>query len=265
MRAYAKINLSLDVLGKREDGYHNIQSVMQQIDLSDELELKEHDDIVVQSQYKDDIILRAVLKLQELYGVKKGVMVTVKKNIPVGAGFGSASTNAAVALKALNELWGLGLSEGKLMEIGAGLGADVPFCIKGGCCFVSGIGEKVEEINGFEMHVVLVGLGYSIATKEAYDELDKKDYGMKESSLRLKDADSVKGIASCLNNDFINIQKDDVKGIISDVISCGALNASITGKGPAVFGIFESEEKAVDAYNKLKDKYDWVYRTKTIS
>jgi len=263
VKAYAKINLSLDVLGKREDNFHDINSVMQQIDLYDELSFEKSEDITVQSQFKDDIILKTVLKLKELFRIKKGVTVLVKKNIPVSAGFGGGSADAAATLKSLNELWGLNLKIEDLIKIGSEIGSDVPFFLIGGSCFVSGKGEIVERINIPEMDILLVSPGYEISTKEAYEKLDGMNYDKKYSSLKSKKLKDVKEIASLLHNDFIHIQKEDVKNIIKEVIGNGALNASITGKGPSVFGIFGDKEKAERAYENLKDKYKFVYLVKT--
>lgn len=263
-KAYAKINLSLDVLGKRRDNFHEINSVMGQIDLCDELTFEKFEDIIVQSQFRDDIILRTIMKVRGLFCVDKGVTVFVKKNIPVSAGFGGGSADAAATLMALNDLWNLNLKIEDLVKIGSEIGSDVPFFLIVGCCFVSGKGEIVEKIDMPEMDILLVNPGYEIPTKEAYLELDKIGYEKKYSSLKMKGLRDVKDIAGGLYNDFIHIQKEDVKEIINKVIGYGALNASITGKGPAVFGIFENKEKAERAYENLKDKYKFVYLGKTI-
>ena len=264
VKAYAKINLSLDVLDKRKDGFHDINSVMQQIELCDELSFEKSSDIMVHSQFKDDIILKTIMKLKELFGIDAGVTVSVKKNIPVGGGFGGGSADCAVTLNALDELWGLNLGIVELIKIGSDLGADVPFCIMGGSCFVSGKGELFEKKDIPPMDILVINQGYGISTKDAYDELDGKQYEHKFSSLKLKNMDDVKQIAENLHNDFIHIQKDDVNGIIRDVKNEGALGASITGKGPSVLGIFENEEKAKQAYENLKDKYKFVWVGKTI-
>jgi 4-diphosphocytidyl-2-C-methyl-D-erythritol kinase len=264
VKAYAKINLSLDVLDKRKDNFHNINSVMQQIELYDELSFEKSPDVIVQSQFKDDIILRTIMKLKELKSIKEGVTVSVKKNIPVGGGFGGGSADCAATLNALDELWGLNLGIVELIKIGSDLGADVPFCIMGGSCFVSGKGESFEKMDIPAMDILIINPGYGISTKDAYMELDEKQYERKSSSLKLKNLDNVKKIAENLHNDFINIQKDDVKKIIDDVKANGALGASITGKGPSVFGIFENEEMAKKAYENLEDKYKFVWMGKTI-
>ncbi len=264
VKAYAKLNLALDVLDKRKDDYHNLNSVMQQINLYDELSFEKSKDVIVQSQFKDDIILKTVMKLKELFKVKEGVSVSVKKNIPVAAGFGGGSSDAAATLIALNELWGLNLGVDELVKIGEDIGSDVPFFIKGKTCFVSGKGEIVEKIDLPDMDILLINPGYEISTKEAYDELDREEYENKSSSLRLRSLKDVKDISANLHNDFIHIQKDEIKEIIKELIDNGALNASITGKGPTVFGIFEDEEKAKKVYENLKNKYKFVYLTRTL-
>lgn len=264
IKAYAKINLSLDVLGKREDGFHEINSVMGQIDLYDELSFEKSGDIIVQSQFKDDIILKTIMKVRELFQIDEGVTVFVKKNIPVSAGFGGGSADAAAALMALNELWGLNLKIEDLIKIGSEIGSDVPFCLIGGMCFVAGKGEIIKKIDLPEMNVLVVNPGHEISTKEAYEKLDKMNYEKRFSSLKLKGLRDVKEIAAGLHNDFIHIQKEDVKEIVKGFIEYGALNASITGKGPAVFGIFENKEKAEEAYSGLKNKYEFVYLCETV-
>ena len=122
----------------------------------------------------------------------------------------------------------------------------------------------IKKLKGIEMDIVLANPGYEIKTENAYNELDKKEHGKKESSLKLKDARNAKEAASGMHNDFIHIQKDDVKKIINNLIDNGALNTSITGKGPTVFGIFENEKKAKNAYEKLRNNYPFVYKGKTI-
>lgn len=263
IKAYAKINLTLDILNRRKDNYHYIHSIMQQIDLFDEITFEKSEDVIAQSQFKDDIILRTILRLKELFQIEDGVNVFVKKNIPVSVGFGGGSADSAATLIALNELWNLNLKIEDLIKIGAEIGADVPFCLIGSSCFVSGKGEIVKKVNMPQMDILVVSPGYEISTKWAYEKLDKMRYERKFSSLKLKNLKGIKDIAKNVHNDFIHIQRNDVREMIKGVIDNGALNASITGKGPTVFGIFEDKEKAKKAYENLKDRYKFVYLTKT--
>ena len=265
LKSYAKLNLALDVLGRRSDNFHEINSVMQQIDLYDELTFETSEEIIVQSQFKDEIILKTIMKVKELFNIGQGIKVLTNKHIPAAAGLAGGSSDAAATLIALNKLWNLNLNQENLIKIAADIGSDVPFFIGGKSCFVSGRGEIIEKINLPEMHIVLINPGYGISTKQAYEELDKTIHEKKFSSLKLKNSENIKEIAENLHNDFINLQKPEIKTIIRELIKNGALNASITGKGPTVFGIFETKEKAQQAYNNLKYKYNWVFLTKTIT
>ncbi|MFH2028897.1 MAG: 4-(cytidine 5'-diphospho)-2-C-methyl-D-erythritol kinase [Nanoarchaeota archaeon] len=258
IKAYAKLNLCLDVLDKREDGFHNINSIMQQINIYDELEFKESSDVKVHSPIKDDIIFKTALKLRDMFNVEKGVEIFVKKNIPVGSGLGGGSADASATLIELNNLWDLGLGIDEMVKIGVSIGADVPFFLYGGRCFVCGIGEKVEKISSKEMDILLVNPGYGISTKDAYSKLDHVDFQRTNSSLRFKDGEFL------LHNDFINIQKDDVIKIIEEVKKLGALDVSITGKGPTVFGVFDDGAKLDNAYKMMKDSYPFVHKTRTV-
>ena len=265
MKAYAKINLSLDILNKRKDGFHNLNSVMRQIDLSDELEFSELDEVIVESPIKEDIVLKTALKLKQLFSVKKGIKIKIKKNIPISSGLGGGSSDAALTLLVLNKLWDLGLKTDYLVKIAADLGADIPFFLYNKCSFVSGTGDEVVPMQGTEMNILLINPGYAISTKEAYNQLDKKEHGKKKNSLKLKNKKEIKEIASLLHNDFIAIQKQDVLDIIDEIKKNGALNASITGKGPTVFGIFKNRKKAQQAYEALKNQYPFVYLTRTLT
>ncbi|MBU0628273.1 MAG: 4-(cytidine 5'-diphospho)-2-C-methyl-D-erythritol kinase [Nanoarchaeota archaeon] len=283
LKSYAKINLSLDVLGKREDSFHEINSVMQKIDLYDELSFEKSKEVIVNSQFKDDIILKAINKVKELFQIEEGITVSLKKNIPVAAGLAGGSSDAATTLIALNELWNLNLTADSLIKIAADIGSDIPFFLSGNTCFVAGRGEIVQPITLPEMNLILVNPGYELSTKQAYSDLDNKHHKTAFSSLKLlsnsknlkglgnsknfqsKNSKNTKEIAQNLHNDFIHIQKDGVNQIINKLIENGALNASITGKGPTVFGIFETQEKAQEAYKNLKDKYPFVHLTKTIN
>lgn len=263
LRAHAKINLTLDILEKRPDNFHEINSVMQQIDLYDELIFTKSEETIVNSQIKEDIILKTINKVKELFNINQGITVDVKKNIPIAAGLAGGSSDAAATLLALNELWNLNLNQENLIKIAAEIGSDIPFFITNKSSFISGKGERVETINLPQINLILINPSYEISTKEAYEQLDKINYEKKFSSLKLKNKNNIKEIAENLHNDFINIQKPEIKEIINELITNRALNASITGKGPTVFGIFETEEKAQQAYNNLKDKYKFVYLTKT--
>ncbi|MFH1642235.1 MAG: 4-(cytidine 5'-diphospho)-2-C-methyl-D-erythritol kinase [Nanoarchaeota archaeon] len=262
MKAYAKINLTLDILDKRKDGLHNLNSVMQTIDLFDELEFKKCDEIIVHSKISDDIIKRTALKIKQLFDVEGGVEIDVKKNIPVGAGLGGGSSDAAATILGLNSLWQLDLDLQSMVNIASELGSDVPFFLYNSCCFVSGFGDVVEPITGYGSDIVLANPGYELSTASAYAKLDKINYPKLHSSFKY--AKKPAEFSSDLHNDFIHIQNKDVMDLLLEMKEHGALNSSITGKGPTVFGIFASAKKADHAYNKLINKYPFVYKTKTL-
>lgn len=265
-KAYAKINLCLDVFSKKEE-LHELNSVMAKINLYDEIVFDKNKDVMVNTPFKDDIVIKAVEKLMFLFNIEEGVRIEVLKSIPTEAGLAGGSSDAATALLALNDLWKLNLAREDLSEIGTELGSDVAFFLGGNTCFVSGVGDKVKSLGGVEMNIVLVKPDYSISTRDAYDELDNKKFECKKTSLKLKEALSrrdIKEISSLLHNDFIYIQKEDVLNLIKEMKELGAMNASITGKGPTVFGIFENEDKAKEVYEKLKGKYKFAYLGKTI-
>jgi len=265
LKAYAKINLSLDILEKREDNYHEINSVMQQINFYDELTFEKSDKIEVNTQFEDDIILKTINKVKQLFNIEQGIKVDIKKNIPTAAGLAGGSSDAATTLTALNELWNLKLKREDMIKIGADLGSDIPFCIAGGSCFVSGKGEIIERIKLPELNLLIINPGYEISTKQAYEDLDKTEYQKTFSSLKLKSSKNITDITNNLHNDFINIQKQDVKQLIKELKDLGALNASITGKGPTVFAIFNTQEKTKEAYMNLKGKHKFACLCKTIN
>ena len=179
IKSYGKINLGLDVLYKRQDGYHEIRTIMQQIDLSDTLVMREiEEDIELDCNNKElpldstNLVYRAWKKLQEKTGINKGIQINIHKNIPIAAGLAGGSSNAATVLKGLNELWNLGLSEEELREIGVEIGADVPFCIMGGTALAEGIGEKLTKLKSFkDKNLLLVNPGIGVSTAEVYGNL----------------------------------------------------------------------------------------------
>ena len=183
LKSYAKINLSLDVLGKREDSFHEINSVMQKIDLYDELSFENSKETIVKSQFKEDIILKAINEVKEIFQIEEGITVSLKKNIPVAAGLGGGSSDAAATLIALNELWGLNLTPKTFIKIASEIGSDIPFFLAGNTCFVAGRGDIVQPITFPEMNIILINPGYELSTKQAYSDLDDKHRKTTFSSL----------------------------------------------------------------------------------
>ena len=268
-KAYAKINLSLDVTGKRDDGYHDLKTVMQTVDLYDTLTFRKTDTgtITLASTpapvptNDDNLIVKACRLMRETYGITDGVDIDLVKEIPVQAGLGGGSADAACTLRAMNDLFSLGLSTEKLCGLGATLGADVPFCVRGGTCLAKGIGEILTPLPSPPACTVLIAKPpEGISTKEAYETLDLKPIDehpdVKLMEFALKTAD-LKTLCASMGNVFEPIVERrlpvirDLRLIMRDY---GALRAMMTGSGPTVFGLFTDENEAVKAYRVLKTR-----------
>jgi len=269
LKSHGKINLGLDVLYKRDDGYHEINTIMQQIDLSDTLIIKENnkEDIVIKTDNKDlpldssNLIYKAWAKIKEKTGIKKGIEVVVEKNIPIAAGLAGGSSNAATVLKGLNELWQLGLAEEDLQKIGLEIGADVPFCITGGTALAEGIGEKLTKLKSFkDINLLLVNPGMQILTAEVYASLrpnGKRKMNI-EKVIEFIENNDLYALAKSIVNvmEEVVIKKNPIiLEIKEDLLDCGALCSLMSGSGPTVFGLFDDLEKLNFCKGKLTNKY----------
>lgn len=182
LESYAKINLALDILYKRDDGYHEINTIMQQIDLKDRVVIRNKDSgIDIQCNNKDvpidrnNLVYKAWEKIREKTGINRGVGIIIDKKIPIAAGLAGGSSNGGAVLKGLNLLWDLNLSDEELMEIGKKIGADVPFCIMGGTAWARGIGEKLTKLKGFSgYNILLANVGIPVSTEWVYKNMDLK-------------------------------------------------------------------------------------------
>ncbi len=278
--SYAKINLFLKIGRKLGSGYHNLQSVMQRIELSDNLEIEplSEDKIVIQSTNleianESNLAYKAALLLKKKYKVKQGARIFIGKNIPLEAGLGGGSSNAATALLNLNKLWGLRLKEKQLIELASQIGSDVPFFIGENAAFVEGIGDKIKWIKkSFSINVVLINPGFRVSTKWAYSAFDrqrprqKTKAGINALAKALEKKD-IKEIANNLYNDFEPIVMKKYKvinEIKTNLLRNDALNALVSGSGPTVFGIFNSIYEAREAFFKIQYDYPFVFLTKTI-
>lgn len=276
MESYGKVNLALDVLYKREDGYHEINSVMQQINLKDTLifsDLKEG--IIIESDSKDiplnehNLVHRAWLKLKEISKINRGIHIKIEKRIPVAAGLAGGSSNCAATLLALNQLWDLGLSLETLMYIGVSIGADIPFCLLGGTAKAQGIGDRLTKLKPFKEKYILLGNpGIEVSSADAYNKINLN-----------KDRLNIDKLIICMGNEDLKCVAKNMKnamepGIIKEypvisqikdiMIDNGALGALMSGSGPTVFGLFEDQDKMLFAKNKLLEKIDKVYDCLTI-
>lgn len=278
--AFAKLNLSLDIVGRLPDGYHEMKMVMQSVALCDDvrIRLREDDSVTAKCDLRylpcDDRNLavraaRSFLKAAGLVGT--GVDIELKKRIPVCAGLGGGSSDAAAVLRGLNRLTGAGMDEKQLCEIGFTLGSDVPFCIAGGTVLARGKGEKLTELPPVpECHIVICKPGFSISTPELFSQIRCERIRCRPDTDGLIGsigAGDVRGIARRLYNVFEDVLPKKYAGI-SDVRSrlmdCGALGVAMSGTGSAVFGIYESSDRAAAAYEILRSEYRDCFLTKTV-
>ncbi|MBO5416931.1 MAG: 4-(cytidine 5'-diphospho)-2-C-methyl-D-erythritol kinase [Clostridia bacterium] len=273
VKAYAKINLHLDVVSKYENGYHEVRNVMQSVSLCDDVEVALNEEgknslwcnIPTVPTDEKNIAWRAANLFFEKCGLSLGADIRINKRIPVAAGMAGGSTDGAAVLKALNELCGNPLSESELLELGGRLGADVPFCIKGGTGYADGIGAQLHDFAKMPPCYLVVACGKEgVSTPWAYSTLDAlyldfaegvyepADIGRLESALRSGD---VRKMAQSMYNIFesaIEPHRPEVTKIKASLIESGALGAMMSGSGPSVFGIFEDVERARAAVSSLE-------------
>ncbi len=268
LESYGKINLGLDVLYKRQDGYHEIKTIMQQINLKDTLIMETIEEgIELDCTNKalpldsTNLVYQAWKKMQEKTGIKKGIKVNIQKNIPIAAGLAGGSANAAGVLKGLNELWDLSLSEEELREIGVEIGADVPYCIMGGTALAEGIGEKLTKLNSFkDKNVLLVNPSIGVSTAEVYKSLrlDGKKTMDVEKIISAIEKDDIKSVGDNITNimEEVVIEKHPIiSQIKKDMLKYGALASLMSGSGPTVFGLFDDLDKLKYSKKILEEKY----------
>ncbi len=268
-KAFAKLNLALDVVGKTENGYHEISSVFQSVSLCDEITVESASDISVSCgddsslQNEDNLCFSAAKLFYEKLKKGGGAHITIKKNIPVSAGLGGGSTDAAAVLKMLNTVNGNPLCKKELSEIALQLGADVPFCLDGGTALAGGVGEKLKSINrGFDYDVIIIMHGKKSSTGELYSRLDNKVFDRGGKSIAAVAAAIEQGNSEsfCCNlyNAFEAVWGDGITPQKQRLFDSGAKAAVLSGSGPSVFGIFEKGQSKVAA-NSIKKYFENVY------
>lgn len=279
-RAYAKINLSLDVIGKLENGYHEVCMVMQTVGLFDELSFDITDvndripdriQIIIDSEKeitadnKDNLVYKAANMLLPYIPEDKGVRITLKKNIPVAAGMAGGSTDAAATFRGIRELFGLELSDSELCDMGVKIGADIPYCIMGGTMIAEGIGEKLTELPRIKgINLVVAKPEAGVSTKYVYEHLDALENPPHPDTASLitiikekKEAVTAQDLSAHLGNILEEVTIPacpEIRRIKDSLIKYGALGALMSGSGPTVFAVFESREKAERAAEMLKSE-----------
>ena len=268
LQAFAKINLGLDVLGKREDGYHEVRMIMQTIRMYDQLDMRKSVEpgihLTTNKKYipvdENNLVWRATKLMMDTCGIIEGVSIHLHKVIPVAAGMAGGSSDAAATLVGMNRLFHCGLSKEKLMELGVQIGADVPYCVLRGTALAEGIGEKLTVLPPMPDCWILIGKpGISVSTKYVYTTLDPNTDtvhpdidGMKKA---LEDG-NLYGITERMGNVLQDVTipaYPEVERIKEQMKTLGAVNAMMSGSGPTVFGIFDNEEKAQEACQKLRE------------
>lgn len=278
IKAYGKVNISLDVVGKVEDGYHLLSMIMQNIDLYDEIEVEKQECGIILECNKSyvpvdnrNLAYKAAEIFKERYDIVDGVKINIEKNIPVSAGLAGGSTDAAAVLKVMNKLFNVNATEEELMELGLKLGADIPYCIHGGTALCEGIGEIITPIKPFrDKIVVLVKPAFGVSTKEVY-----KNFNLEKVKQHPKTAE----IINAIENDDLNFVASNMKNLLENVTlrkhkilikikeemnACGAINSMMSGSGPTVFAFFDDMLKAQRCFEKMKKKYSDVFITRTI-
>jgi 4-diphosphocytidyl-2-C-methyl-D-erythritol kinase len=278
LKAYAKINISLDVVGKREDSYHLLRMIMQNIDLYDLININQAKSGINITSNKvyiptDDRNLgyKAAKLFMEKYNIQGGVDINIRKNIPVAAGLAGGSTDAAAVLKGMRSIYDMNISDEELMELGLKIGADVPYCILGGTALCEGIGEKITKLKSFKDHIlIVVKPPFGVSTKEVYQSIDiTKIYKHPDTEglIQAVENNDLGYVSSNMKNILENItlrKHSVIKDIKNEMLRMGALGAMMSGSGPTVFCFFDDMLKAQYCYEKFKTKYNEVFITRTI-
>lgn len=273
-KAPAKINLLLDVLHKRDDGFHEVEMVMTMVDLADRLEMEElqRDTIIISSQAgyipldEKNLAFQAAKLIKERYDVRKGVYIHLNKKIPVAAGLAGGSSDAAATLRGLNRLWGLHIPEDELCRLGAELGSDVPFCVTGGTALATGRGEKLQRIaNPPQCWVVLAKPPINVSTADVYGKLRASELEYHPSAADMISAienQSFNGVCEALGNVLETVTLKlypEVRQLKESMKRLGADGVLMSGSGPTVFGLVSKEAKLARIYNGLRGFCKEVY------
>ncbi len=269
LKALAKINLGLDVLRKREDGYHEVKMIMQTISLYDELMLKKIKKPEIQLRTnlpylptnENNLAYQAAKLLMEEYQIPGGLLIQLEKKIPVAAGMAGGSSDAAAVLWGVNQMYHLGLSRKELMERGVRLGADVPYCILRGTALAEGIGEKLKTLPPMpKCYLLIAKPGISVSTKFVYEnlhvnELEAKKHPDVDAMITALWQKDLALLSARMGNilELVTIPAHPViDKIKQEMQKAGALGAMMSGSGPTVFGIFDTQPKARKAYRALR-------------
>lgn len=281
LKAYGKINLGLDVIRKRPDGYHDLDMVMQMVDVYDDViltqiegtEIVVRTDTAVLSNGTDNLAYMAAKMLMDEFGIVQGLEITIKKRIPIAGGMAGGSSDCAATLKGVNQMFDLGLSKEELMERGVRLGADVPYCILGGTAIARGIGEILTPLpTPPKCHVIIAKPPVSVSTAFVYgnikpDKIERRpDIEVMVSAIKTQDLYKLAESLYNVMEDITVPKYPIIQEIKTVMLDNGALNSIMSGSGPTVFGLYDDIEKAEQTVELLKAKEltEQLYLTKFI-
>ena len=281
VKALAKLNLSLDVLGKRPDGYHDMKMVMQSITLSDDITVTDNggQGIRVSSNVgflptnEKNLAVAAALRFYESLGKEpRSIDLSLEKSIPVCAGMAGGSSDAAAVLRALNEMEGRPYDVMELAKVGEKVGSDVPYCVLGTTALAEGRGEVLTNLTSLpHCWVVVCKPDFPVSTPELFGKIDRCKVRCRpdtDGMIRALEQRDLEGVARRMYNVFEDVlperQRSRVRDIKNTLIQCGALGANMSGTGPTAFGLFEDEKTAREAYDRLKEQYRETYLAETV-
>ena len=262
IKAFAKVNLSLDVTGKRADGYHTLCSVFQSVSLCDIVEIEKSDSISVKCSDtslngEDNLCNTAAVKFFQAAGILGGADIFIEKHIPLAAGLGGGSADAGAVLKGLNELYGNPLSEKKLLEIALSLGADVPFCMVGGTKLCEGIGEIMTELSPLpECYIVIAKKGQKSSTGDMYRALDsntdRKKSDIEKIKLGLEKENLTDAFSGAYNCFELVCEQTALNEAREIALSSNAVYCGLSGAGPSVIAVYDNPNKALKGFDAFK-------------
>ncbi|QNU67002.1 4-(cytidine 5'-diphospho)-2-C-methyl-D-erythritol kinase [Ruminiclostridium herbifermentans] len=278
LEAHAKINLSLDVLNKRDDGYHNLRMIMQTVQLHDTISIEKIPsgvEIDCVASYvpnnSSNIACKAAEAMISKYNLNAGVRIKIDKRIPVAAGLAGGSADAAAVIKGINTLFNLGISQNELMETGSTIGADVPYCIMGGTALAEGKGEELTSISLLkDVPILIVKPRIGVSTAWVYKNLnldkivDRPNTEALISAIQNRDISFIAQNMRNVLESVTVIKHPIIKKIKKNLLEEGAIGSMMSGSGPSVFGIFDDKNKAISAYNKIKKSKNECILTFTI-
>lgn len=273
--APAKINLTLDTLYKRDDGFHEVQMVMTEVDLNDRLTFTKRNDknIIIETDHqfiptdRRNLVYQAAELMRETYDISPGVHIEIEKNIPVSAGMAGGSTDAAATFRGLNKIFNIGASLDELAVLSSQLGSDIPFCVYGGTALATGRGEKIKRLRKPpNAWVVIAKPPISVSTKLIYKHLKPGMYSPRSTDMvEAIQSGDYQSMLKCMKNDLQEVTKGKyakVNVLLHKMQEHGADKAMMSGSGPTVYGLVQKERQAKKLFNAMRGFCDEVYRVR---